>query len=59
MDLPIDKHLATKSHLAGMVKLSVAEAKTHPEYPSEAAEMSWGMKAETIHLHRVSLKLIA
>ncbi|HSN95304.1 MAG TPA: hypothetical protein VLR89_09630, partial [Anaerolineaceae bacterium] len=41
MDVRIGEHTATETHLVGSVKLSAEEAKAHPEYMSDAGEMSW------------------
>ena len=48
MDVCIGEHHATETHLTGKVTLSADEARAHPEYMSDAGEMSWDLKAEKI-----------
>lgn len=48
MDVKIGPHTASETHLKGSVKLTKEEAATHPEYMSDAGEMSWDLKAEKV-----------
>ncbi|HPE88028.1 MAG TPA: tocopherol cyclase family protein [Spirochaetales bacterium] len=48
MDLRIGEHTATETRIKGSVALSRAEADAHPEYMSDAGEMSWDLEAEKI-----------
>ncbi|MBL8966894.1 MAG: hypothetical protein JNG85_07790 [Spirochaetaceae bacterium] len=46
MDVRIGDSVATETRLSGRVALSAAEAAAHPEYMSDAGEMSWELEAE-------------
>lgn len=48
MDVRIGEHTATETRLTGAVILSPEEARAHPEYMSDAGEMSWDLKAEKV-----------
>jgi len=48
MDVQIGPHHACETHLVGSVSMSVDEAMAHPEFMSDAGEMSWDLKAEKI-----------
>jgi hypothetical protein len=48
MDVKIGPYTATETHLKGAVKLSKEEAAAHPEYMSDAGEMTWDLKAEKV-----------
>lgn len=48
MEVSIGTHTANETHLKGSVKLSKEEAAAHPEYMSDAGEMSWDLKAEKV-----------
>jgi hypothetical protein len=49
----IGEHEATETHLKGHVRLTPEEVATHPEYMSEAGEMSWDLKAEKVLTYNV------
>ncbi len=48
MEVRIGDHTANETHLKGSVKLTPEEAAAHPEYMSDAGEMSWDLKAEKV-----------
>ena len=48
MEVSIGPHTANETHLKGLVKLSKEDAAAHPEYMSDAGEMSWDLKAEKV-----------
>ena len=48
MEVSIGPHTANETHLKGSVKLTKEEATAHPEYMSDAGEMSWDLKAEKV-----------
>lgn len=48
MDVRIGEHTATETRIKGSVALSRADAEAHPEYMSDAGEMSWDLEAEKI-----------
>lgn len=49
----IGEHEVTNTHLKGSVKLTPEEAAAHPEYMSEAGEMSWDLKADKLLAYSV------
>ena len=48
MDVSIGGHTATETRIKGSVSLSDAEARAHPEYMSDAGDMSWDLEAEKV-----------
>lgn len=48
MDVSIGGNTATDTALAGSVQVTPAEAAAHPEYMSDAGEMSWDLTAEKL-----------
>lgn len=48
MEVRIGGNVATETLLKGSVSLSAAEAAAHPEYMSDAGEMSWELEAEKV-----------
>ena len=48
MNVRIGGHYANESELRGSVSLSSSEADAHPEYMSDAGQMSWDLKAEKV-----------
>jgi hypothetical protein len=48
LKVQIGPHYVTETHLEGSVKLTDAEVQEHPEYMSEAGEMSWNLDAEKV-----------
>lgn len=48
LDARIGRNTVTENRLVGSVSMSPAEARAHPEYMSDAGEMSWDLKAEKV-----------
>lgn len=48
MDVCIGPHFANETRLKGAVRLTPGEARDHPEYLSDAGEMSWDLRAEKV-----------
>jgi len=46
LKVSIGSYFVTETHLEGHVKLTPEEASAHPEYMSEAGEMSWDLEAD-------------
>jgi hypothetical protein len=53
MNVKIGPHTATETHLKGSVSLSKEEAAAHPEFMSDAGEMSWDLEAEKVFTYDV------
>ncbi|WP_026732839.1 tocopherol cyclase family protein [Fischerella sp. PCC 9605] len=48
MDVRIGDNFATETHIKGAVKLSQTQATEHPEFMSDAGEMSWDLEAKKV-----------
>ena len=48
MNVTIDNNTATDTALVGSVKVTPEEAAAHPEYMSDAGEMSWNLTADKL-----------
>lgn len=48
MEVKIGEHFANETHLSGAVKVTPEEARDHPEWMSDAGEMTWDLQAEKI-----------
>ncbi|HWQ45267.1 MAG TPA: tocopherol cyclase family protein [Longilinea sp.] len=48
MNVRIGDYVATENHLTGHVKVTPEDVKAHPEWMSDAGEMSWDLKAEKV-----------
>jgi hypothetical protein len=48
MEVSVGPNRASETGLSGSVRLSAGDAASHPEYMSDAGEMSWELKAEKV-----------
>ncbi|MDC7127178.1 MAG: tocopherol cyclase family protein [Spirochaetales bacterium] len=53
MDVKIGANTATEKHLEGAVSMSVEDAAAHPEYMSDAGDLSWNLEAEKVMSYSV------
>lgn len=55
MDVRIGAHTATETHLKGRVSMSEKDAAAHPEFMSDAGEMSWDLEAQKVLSYDVGI----